>query len=147
MKIGLRVRHNTDAAARRVSALPRRLKDAMREATPDATRALEAVTYRALVQKAGGAYWPVRSEATASGDNARGRVVVSRSKAHRIEPKKEHGLLVFEIDGRTVFVRGGVNHPGSNPPRDLVGTIDASPMNTVEEPYTQRVRSAIRGGI
>lgn len=34
---------------------------------------------------------------------------------HRIEPTKSHGLLVFEVDGETVFVKGGVDHPGTQP--------------------------------
>lgn len=147
MRIGLNVRHDVDKLARRVSAMPRDLKDAMRDATPEATDALAAVVEDAIEVIAGGVYWPIDTQASVSGDGGRGRVVVSKSKPHRIEPTKEHGLLVFEAGGETVFVRGGVDHPGSNPPRGLVSALERSPLNAVEEPYEDRVGRALRGGL
>ena len=35
------------------------------------------------------------------------------TQPHTIAPAQEHGLLVFEKDGRTEFVKGSVNHPGT----------------------------------
>jgi hypothetical protein len=35
------------------------------------------------------------------------------TRAHDIHPTKSHGLLVFEIGGETVFVKGPVHHPGT----------------------------------
>lgn len=143
IRVSISVEHNAGRAAEAVGRLPGKLTAAMREATPQATKELEGVVERALVSKAGGAYWPVRSQADAGA--GKGRVVVSKSKAHRIEPTKKHGFLANPKTG--FFVKGGVDHPGSNPPRGMLPVLEASPFRDVEAEYTGRVVRALRGGL
>lgn len=45
--------------------------------------------------------------------------VVEGTRAHVISPTKEHGLLVFEAGGQTVFVHGPVHHPGTQPNKEF----------------------------
>lgn len=143
LRLSFSVDHDVNRAAEAVGRLPGKLTAAMRDATPQATKELENVVERALVSKAGGAYWPIRSQADASA--GRGRVVVSKSKAHRIEPTKEHGILANPETG--FFVKGGVDHPGSNPPRGMLPVLEASPLGEVEREYTVRVERVLRGGL
>lgn len=46
-------------------------------------------------------------------DAAHAPFVEYGTKAHWIYPTQEHGLLVFEANGETVFVHGPVWHPGT----------------------------------
>lgn len=64
--------------------------------------------------RAGGAHWPVSSSIAATTLT----VTVKATRPHIIVPRNAR-VLVFEVQGRTVFTRR-VNHPGSTPPAKLV---------------------------
>lgn len=142
MRFSFSVSHDASRAAASVEALPSKLKDAMRDAGLPATKALESVVGDALTSKAGANYWPVRTTSESTPGGTRSRVVVSKSKAHRIEPTKAHGILANPATG--FFSRGGVNHPGSNPP-SILSALESSPLGEVERPYREGIARVFGG--
>ena len=99
-----------------VYALAERLERVPAEAMPEAVGVLSRQVAQTIEGIAGGVYWDIEAESNPTPGGAEGRVWTDKSRPHRIEPTKPHGLLVFEgSGGQTVFVRGGVNHPGSKP--------------------------------
>lgn len=115
VSISIGVRHNVSSVQAQLSPIPQRLIGAMRRGTTETTRAIERDAAKTMLERAGGVYWDIDSVVAPTPDGAKGIVRTPPSKPHPIEPTKEHGLLVFEINGRTIFVHGPVNHPGSNP--------------------------------
>lgn len=47
-------------------------------------------------------------------DTPYAHIVASGQRPHRITPRREGGVLVFDVGGRTVYARS-VNHPGAQP--------------------------------
>lgn len=73
-----------------------------------------------FVQRAGGAWWPVRSSIRQGKRGVNLTVTVRPSKPHRIVAKNAPALVFFwEREGR-MFKGPSVNHPGSQPPVKLV---------------------------
>ncbi len=146
MNLGLAVRHNASSVARELSDVGNRLDRVPLAATTEAVAVLERDVADEIRDIAGGVYWDIDSDVSPTADGARGSVVTPRSKPHRIEPTKPHGLLVFEgVGGNTVFVRGGVDHPGSKPV-DWVGPVSRESPRTLRPIFEDAVSDAIRGG-
>lgn len=73
-----------------------------------------------FTQRAGGAWWPVRSSISRGQRGVKLTVNVRRSKPHRIVAKNAPALVFFwEREGR-MFRGQMVNHPGSQPPVKLI---------------------------
>ncbi len=145
LSLSLSVRHDVGRAAERIGDLPDKLTGAMRDATPEATRVTAELIMGIIQAKAGGVYWDVNTSVRPTPAGAIGSVVTPPSRPHRIEPTKEHGLLVFDIGGKTVFIRGGVNHPGSNPV-DWVSSMNSAPTETIGRPFEREVGRVFAGG-
>ena len=138
--VTISVSHDLGSFAARLSSYPRALEGAMNEATREATRHTERFFGEEMVRIAGGGYWEVDAEVTGS----RGVVSTEKNRAHRIEPNKPHGLLVFEIAGQTVFIRGGVDHPGSRPV-DVLSPLRRTQVPHLRGIYREKVREAMGG--
>ena len=109
------VKHNAPEVLAQLDRYPERITEAVRRATTEATRFMVRHARDTMQERAGGVYWDIDPVTIPTPNGARGSVRTPPSRPHRIEPTKPHGLLVFEINGQKIFVRGGVNHPGSNP--------------------------------
>lgn len=142
--ISLRVSHDLTGFAATLSAYPERVERALSAATSEATRHTERFFGEEMVSRARGKYWDIDADVTPTPGGARGRVSTEKNRSHRIEPTKPHGLLVFEIDGRTVFVKGGVNHPGSRPV-DVLSPLRRTEVPRLKSIYTSHVRRAFSG--
>lgn len=145
INLSFSVRHNALEEAQKVDSLPDKLTGAMREATPEAARATERIIARLIESIAGGVYWDINTDIRPTPDGSEARIITPPSKPHRIEPTKEHGLLVFSVGGKDVFVRGGVDHPGSNPV-DWIRGMDSAPLEEIERPYVTSVTRALNSG-
>lgn len=63
------------------------------------------------------------------------------TKAHVIQPKKAHGLLVFVSGGQLVFVRGPVQHPGTKAQKPLARALRRSRgVPQIRRVLTQKLR-------
>lgn len=112
----MQVSHNFEEGAREYEQKPDRVNRATLRATEKAADYLASVITAYIVGRAGGMYWDLHQKVEPRPNGAQARIKTPKSRAHRIEPTKEHGLLVFPgRSGGTAFVKGGVNHPGSNP--------------------------------
>lgn len=146
MDISIGVRHNLGTAATRIEAYPEKLNRAMYEGTVRSEPVLKDHIADIIASIAGGVYWDINSDGiTRTPTGASVKITTPPSKPHRIEPTKKHGLLVFEGSDGTVFVRGGINHPGSNPV-DWVNRIAQHSGNSerIEHIFTDEVGEALR---
>lgn len=133
IRLSISAKHNTVEALAEVDAMSERVTGAVRRATTETVRFVVRHVRETMLERAGGIYWDINPVTTPTPDGATGRVVTPPSKPHRIEPTKRHGLLVFEVNGQPVFVKGGVNHPGSNP-LDWITSLEAR-SDEVEDIY------------
>jgi hypothetical protein len=132
------VSNNFETVRERIDEYPDRITGAMRRATTDSTRYVSRHAAATMEERAGGVYWDINELVAPMANGAQGRVRTPPSKPHRIEPTKSHGLLVFEIGGETIFVRGGVDHPGSNP-LDWITSIDTEEIENFYDDEVGRV--------
>lgn len=73
-----------------------------------------------FTERAGGAWWPVRSSISQGTRGVFLTVTVDKSRPHKIFAKNAPALVFFwEREGR-VFRGPMVNHPGSSPPGKLI---------------------------
>jgi hypothetical protein len=136
--INLSVKHNFSMALERIGDYPDQVTNAMRRGTTESTRYVARHAAAQMQERAGGVYWDINELVAPRPDGAQGRVRTPPSKPHRIEPTKSHGLLVFEIGGQTIFIRGGVDHPGSNP-LDWITSIDTENIQDIYNDELGRV--------
>lgn len=134
--------HAASSVSRELEDLADRVDQVPAQAMPEAVALLADDVHDEIEDIAGGVYWDIDTEIVESGDSAVGRVSTGPSKPHRIEPTKPHGLLVFEVNGQTVFVRGGVDHPGSNPVQWIPG-VEASQRAT--SVFSRQAQDAVTG--
>lgn len=134
--------HTASSVARELSDMADRVGQVPSQAMPEAVALLAEDVHDEIEDIAGGVYWDINTEIVETPGGARGTVATPPSKPHRIEPTKPHGLLVFEKAGETIFVRGGVDHPGSNPVQWLPG-VAASQRAT--GPFLRGARDAVEG--
>lgn len=57
---------------------------------------------------------PRGAKVEASVNTPYAHIVAFGQRPHQIRPRREGGVLVFDVGGRTVFARS-VNHPGAQP--------------------------------
>lgn len=71
-------------------------------------------------ERAGGAWWPVRSSIRQSTRGTQLTVTVKKSRPHRIVVKNASQLTFFwQREGR-IFSGPSVNHPGSSPSENMI---------------------------
>jgi hypothetical protein len=71
-------------------------------------------------ERAGGAWWPVRTSIKQGARGTYATINVKASKPHRIQARGAPALVFFwEREGR-MFKGQFVNHPGSSPPVELI---------------------------
>lgn len=106
-----------------VSGLKRELQRRARLAMDNTARDLESRLRRDSPVDSGEmrAKTTVRSRPTPNGatleakiDTPYAHIVSGGQRPHTITPRTQGGVLVFEVDGRTVFTKR-VNHPGAQP--------------------------------
>lgn len=134
--------HSASSVARELEDLADRVDQVPTQAMPEAVALLAEDVHDEIEDIAGGVYWDIETDIAASGDSAIGRVSTAPSKPHRIEPTKPHGLLVFEVNGTRVFVRGGVDHPGSNPVQWIPGVEHSQRASSV---FSRQAQDAVTG--
>lgn len=71
-------------------------------------------------ERAGGAWWPVRSSIKTTSRGIVLNVNVKATKPHRITARGAPQLVFFWERENRMFVGQHVNHPGSSPPKKLI---------------------------
>lgn len=71
-------------------------------------------------ERAGGAWWPVKTTINQSARGTYATVNVKASRPHRIQARGAPALVFFWEKENRVFRGQSVNHPGSSPPAKLI---------------------------
>jgi hypothetical protein len=71
-------------------------------------------------ERAGGAWWPVKTTIGETGRGTYANVRVIKSRPHKIRVRNAPALVFFWERENTIFVGQSVNHPGSSPPVKLI---------------------------
>lgn len=73
-----------------------------------------------FVERAGGAWWPVRSSIRQTAHGTKLTVNVRKSRPHTIRAVNARMLVFFWESAGRMFYGPSVNHPGSSPPVEMV---------------------------
>lgn len=144
MSLSVSCRHNAGEVARELSDLADRIERVPEEAMPEVVALLKTEVAGEIQAIAGGVYWDIETDVDRTSSGTRGSVWTDRSKPHRIEPTKPHGLLVFEKGGQTIFVHGGIDHPGSKPVDWIPGV---SRNQGVRNVFSDYMKQAVGGTV
>lgn len=71
-------------------------------------------------ERAGGAWWPVRTSISQGARGTFATITVDKSKAHQIKTRGAPALVFFWEKKNRMFIGPSVNHPGSSPPKKLI---------------------------
>lgn len=163
ISISLQTSDNFPAVAVAVDSYPPRLTAAMREATAQVIRAMERDIRAVYQARAGGQYWDINFNTSATPEGGYGYLYTPPNQPHPIDPRPERvaqyqqalanhrpgtpkprpPMLRFEKDGQAIYARH-VDHPGSQSP-DWIEDIESNTTRYTDI-FQNEVARVLEGG-